>query len=81
MPFKTDFGRGTENKQKKSKLGHPNSTVSSTVHQYSTLVQYNSPTQQYRTGVDVDVVSNYGSGGPLFQHTLFHTTKYNNKIY
>ena len=23
MPFKTDFGRGTENKQKKSKLGHP----------------------------------------------------------
>ena len=24
MPFKTDFGRGTENKQKKSKLGHPN---------------------------------------------------------
>ena len=24
MPFKTDFGRGTEYKQKKSKLGHPN---------------------------------------------------------
>jgi len=23
MPFKTDFGRGIENKQKKSKLGHP----------------------------------------------------------
>ena len=27
MPFKTDFGRGTENKQKKSKLGHPNMRV------------------------------------------------------
>ena len=24
MPFKTDFEGGTENKQKKSKLGHPN---------------------------------------------------------
>ena len=24
MPFKTDFGRNTQNKQKKSKLGHPN---------------------------------------------------------
>ena len=28
MPFKTDFGRGTENKQKKSKLGHPNVHIS-----------------------------------------------------